>query len=49
MSIELDYRKAIALIRIINRYLADHPTGESAEEAKRIKEELKTITRISKE
>jgi len=48
MSLEIDYRKAIALIRIINRYLADHPTGESAEEAKRIKEELKTITGVKK-
>lgn len=44
MSIDIDYRKAIALIRIINRYLEDHPCGESAEEAKRIKRELQTIT-----
>lgn len=35
------YHETLILLRIINRYLADHPDGESAREAERLRAKLR--------
>lgn len=37
----IEFKEAITLLRIINRYLHDHPTGESAGEAARLQNKLR--------
>lgn len=46
---EITYEAAVILIRIINRYLDDHPDGESATQAREILAELKTIVKWANE